>query len=247
VCHDDDSRPPGPADPVELAAHGPLELVAADGNRLTAYEAHPGPVSDRGIVILPDVRGLHEFYRDLARRFAEAGLHALAVDYFGRTADSDVRGDSFDHAPHVKQTTPQGVAADVAAGVGHLRSPAGGAVASVFTVGFCFGGGYSLRQAAEQPGLAGSIGFYGQPSRALELSDAIAAPLLVLLAGADQNISVDETQQLVDVARGHGLEADLVVYDGAPHSFFDRSYAEHAQACADAWVRIAAFVDRHSA
>jgi len=119
-------------------------------------------------------------------------------------------------------------------------------VTSVFTVGFCFGGGYSLRQAAEQPDLAGSVGFYGAASRALELSDRLSAPLLMLLGGADQHVSVDDANALADVAHERGLDAEVVVYDGAPHSFFDRSFGEHADACADAWIRISAFVAAHS-
>ena len=245
MCHGDDSRPPGPADPGQVAAHGELELVAADGNRLLAYDAHPAAQSTRGMVILPDVRGLHAFYRDLAVRFAEAGLHAVAIDYFGRTTDARDRSESFGYREHVDRTTPDGIAADVAAGVAHLRSAEGGAVTSVFTVGFCFGGSYSLRQAAEQTGLAGAIGFYGAAGRALEISEHLSAPLLMLLGGADQNVSVDDAHALADVADQHGLDAEVVVYDGAPHSFFDRTFADHADACADAWVRIGAFVAAH--
>ena len=246
MCHGDDSRPPGPADPGEVAAHGELELVAADGNRLLAYEAHPVGPSSRGVVILPDVRGLHAFYRDLAVRFAEAGLHAVAIDYFGRTTTERDRTESFGFREHVDRTTPEGVAADVAAGVAYLRTAPGGSAVSVFTVGFCFGGGYSLRQAAEQPDLAGCVGFYGSPGRALEISERLSAPLLMLLGGADQHISVEDAHRLADVAHQRDLAAEVVVYDGAPHSFFDRTFADHADACADAWVRISAFVDRQA-
>ena len=247
MCHGDDSRPPGPAHPGEVAAYGELQLVAADGNRLLAYEAHPAASTGRGIVILPDVRGLHTYYRDLAVRFAEAGMHAVAVDYFGRTAQTADRTEAFDHKTHVKQTTPEGVAADVAAGRDHLCSNRGGAVTSVFTVGFCFGGGYSLRQAADQRDLAGSIGFYGTATRALESPRPVSAPLLILLAGEDKHISVDDARKLAGLAQERGLDAKVVVYDGAPHSFFDRTFADYADACADAWLRIADVVGRHSA
>ena len=253
MCHGDDSRPPGPEHPGEVASRTELELTAADGNELMAYAAHPAApprgqpsgTARRGIVILPDVRGLHAFYRDLAVRFAEAGLDAVAVDYFGRTTTERDRTEAFDVMPHVQQTTPHGVAADVAAGVGYLRSAAGGAASAVFTVGFCFGGGYSWRQSADQPGLAGAIGFYGRPDRAMEAADRLAAPLLLLVAGADQHIAVDDVRAVADAAQGRGLEADLVVYSDAPHSFFDRTAADHQEACADAWRRILDFVERH--
>ncbi len=246
MCHDDDSRPPAPPVSGAVATSGPLELRAADGARVLAFEAHPAAGGERGMVILPDIRGLHAYYRDLAVRMAEAGFHAVAVDYFGRTAETDVRDDSFDHMVHVAQTTPSGVATDVAAGIEHLRSATGGSATSVFTTGFCFGGGYSWRQAADNPGLAGCIGFYGAASTVLEVADHVEAPLLLLLAGADQRIRPEHFDALVADLDRRGIDAERHVYDGAPHSFFDRSYAEWGSCCDDAWERILGFVERHA-
>ena len=134
-------------------------LEAADGNRFAAFAARPEEPSGKGVVILPDVRGLYRFYEELALRFAERGISAVAIDYFGRTAGVEKRGDDFDYMTHVDQTTPEGVKADVRAAVEHLRPP----VKAVFTVGFCFGGRYSWHSAADGHGLAGAVGFYGAP------------------------------------------------------------------------------------
>src|SRR6185437_854845 len=92
VCYDLDARPPLP--PVLGAAAGSQDLVltAGDGTQFAAYAARAATPSGAGIVILPDVRGLHQFYKDLAVRFAEAGVDAVAVDYFGRTAGMTGRG-----------------------------------------------------------------------------------------------------------------------------------------------------------
>jgi carboxymethylenebutenolidase len=246
VCHSDDSRPPAAEDAVPAASTADLKLQAADGNMLSAYAARAAKPTGAGIVILPDVRGLHEFYRQLAVRFAEVGIDAVAIDYFGRTADTDDRSDTFEFGPHVQQTTPEGVAADVAAGVTYLRSADGGAVSSVFTVGFCFGGGYSWRQSADTPGLSGAIGFYGRPTAAAEVADRMTAPLLMLVAGADAHIPVADVEAVAEQARAAGVQAELLTYDGAPHSFFDRTFTEHEEAAADAWRRVRAFVQQHA-
>jgi carboxymethylenebutenolidase len=242
MCHDDDSRPPAPPLNGGVADRTDLRLTAADGNRLLAHAARAGAPTGTGVVVLPDVRGLHEYYRELASRFAEAGVEAVAIDYFGRTADTDDRSEAFEYAPHVQRTTAEGVAADVAAAVEHLRSPEGGAVARVFTVGFCFGGARSWAQSADTPGLAGCIGFYGRPAWAAEALDRLSAPLLMLMAGADQNIPPADAEGLAERVRARGLRADVHVYDGAPHSFFDRSFTEHRTACADAWRRMLDFM-----
>ena len=101
------------------------------------------------------------------------GYHGVAIDYFGRSADTEDRSESFEYWPHVQETTADGVTADVLAGVQHLRSAAGGSVRSVFTVGFCFGGRHSLRQAAVVAGLAGAVAFYGSSLLVDEVVDDV--------------------------------------------------------------------------
>ncbi|MCF6472065.1 dienelactone hydrolase family protein [Nonomuraea sp. MG754425] len=239
MCHSTDSRPPAPPVQGEVASHEQIELTAADGNRLLAYRAEPAEPNGRGMVILPDVRGLHPYYRDLAVRFAEAGFRTIAIDYFGRTAGLGDRGDDFDFMTHVRQITTDGVRQDVLAATKELDGP-------VFTVGFCMGGAHSWRQAAEGNGLAGGIGFYGALRAVEEPSTGPGAPLLLLRAGAD-TVSTPEQFAAYEAALDRvGTEHESHVYEGAPHSFFDRSYAEWAAACQDAWRRILSFTERHA-
>jgi carboxymethylenebutenolidase len=215
-----------------------LVLAASDGNKFAARLARPEKPNGTGMVILPDIRGLHNFYKDMACRFAEAGIDALAIDYFGRTAGIGDRGDDFDWQTHIPQTTAAGVAMDVAAGLDHLRSLGD---ERLFTMGFCFGGGNSWRQSADQPGLTGAIGFYGNPAASIEVLDDMKAPVLMLVAGADHRPLTDFEEmerRLGEV----GLPHQMVVYEGAPHSFFDRGQEFWADACADAWKQMLSFI-----
>jgi carboxymethylenebutenolidase len=246
MCYSDDARPPLP--PVGGAAsdHGEFVLTASDGNKFMAYFARAAEPTGAGMVVLPDVRGLHDFYKELARRFAEAGIDAVAIDYFGRTAGMGDRSEGFDYKPHVEQTTPEGISADVAAAAAHLKTKDGGAVKSVFTVGFCFGGSNSWNQSAMGHGVAGCIGFYGRPERTLPFLHKLKAPLLLLIAGADftpKEAFVDFDTQLTEAKVPH----EMHIYEGAPHSFFDRGFAEWKDACDDAWRRMLAFVKKHTA
>jgi hypothetical protein len=86
MCHGPTARPPMP--PVSGGAGGGRRVVleASDGNRFAAFSATTEILDAPGVVILPDVRGLHPFYEELALRFGDAGVHALALDYYGRTA-----------------------------------------------------------------------------------------------------------------------------------------------------------------
>ena len=240
MCFADGSLAPAAPGAGQAGVQRALTLTAADGNVLMAHECRAAAPSTVGVVVLPDVRGLHGYYRDLTVRLAELGWEAVAIDYFGRTADTEDRSDGFEFMPHVQQATAEGVAADAAAGVAHLRSLG---VEKVFTVGFCFGGSYSWRQSADTPGLAGCVGFYGRSAFSLPVIDQMTAPLLLLVAGADGNIPVEDPKQLADQAP---VEADLVVFDGMPHSFFDRTAPEHAAECEKAWGHITRFVGAHS-
>jgi carboxymethylenebutenolidase len=249
VCFEPDALPPIPAISGAAVSHEDLVLEARDGNRFAAFLATPEEASETAVVILPDVRGLYRFYEELALRFAERGHAAVAIDYFGRTAGVAKRDADFSYTEHVAKTTPEGIQADVAAAVERLRSLG---ARSVFTVGFCFGGRNSWLAAAGGHGLAGAIGFYGRPGerngtpgptqRAAELE----APILALQAGADQNITAEHNAAFEQALSDAGVEHELVVYEGAPHSFFDRKQDEFAEASEDAWSRVLAFIEQHA-
>lgn len=247
MCHDDDSRAPAPPRVGVVGETGELVLTSADGTRFQAYAARPAESRGVGVVLLPDVRGLHPYYRDLAVRFAEAGLDTVAIDYFGRTAGPGERGDDFDWQPHRAQATPLGIATDTAAAVRHLTAAGGPAVSSVFTVGFCFGGSQSWRLAAGDLPLAGTVGFYGKPEMVADVLDEVHRPVLMLIAGADAATPQADFEAMDKRLTAAGREHEMYVYPGAPHSFFDRSFDQWRDVCADAWRRLLDFVDRHAA
>ena len=248
MCYSDDALPPLPPISGAAADHGDLRLRSADGTELMAYAARAATPNGRGMVILPDVRGLFRFYKELAIRFAEAGFEAVAIDYFARTAPSDDRSESFEYMPHVTQTKPELIAADTRAAIDYLGTADGGRPASTFSVGFCFGGAASWRQSANNPDLAGCIGFYGgKPmERVGPWIDQMRSPILMLLGGEDHATTPEEFDEFAGKVRARGVEVESHTYPGAPHSFFDRTYEEHKAACDDAWRRILDFTERHS-
>jgi carboxymethylenebutenolidase len=249
MCFDTDSEPPILRIAGAAVSHDELTLTAADGNMFGAFVATPDDPFTAGIVIQPDVRGLYHFYEELALRFAERGYAALAFDYFGRTAGVEKRDDEFEYMPHVEQTSDENVQADTRAAVEKLRELG---ATSIFTVGFCFGGRASWISAASGHGLAGAIGFYGSPTRERGGPSAVAragemeCPILALQAGDDKNITAEDNDAFDEALTAAGVEHEIVTYDGAPHSFFDRKQADFAEASDDAWRRTLEFVAAHS-
>ncbi len=250
MCYETTARPPLPPIVGGAATGDSLTVTASDGNEFAAFSAKAESAGGPGIVVLPDVRGLHPFFEDLALRFAEAGVHATAFDYFGRTAGAARRADDFDFWPEVMKTHFDTVALDVAATVEHLRSGDGGAATSVFTVGFCFGGRNSFNQAARGHGLAGVIGFYGSvtPRNDEDIDAPIdrvkdyECPVLGHFGGADQGIPATSIESFGKALDEAGISNDLKIYEGAPHSFFDRAFTEFKAECDDAWTRMLEFI-----
>jgi carboxymethylenebutenolidase len=247
MCHDHESRPPAPPRTGEVLERGVLTLTSADGTDFSAAYAAPAGTPRVGVVILPDIRGLHPYYVALAERFAETGAVAVAIDYFGRTAgvcdETGTRPQDFDWQTHIPQTTPEGIDADISAAIGYLRARTSPDL-PVVTVGFCFGGSHSWRQSGGGLDLAGCMGFYGKPSVVGDAAQRAHLPTVMLIAGADSATPVADQLALADTMRAAGADVDAVVYDGAPHSFFDRAFGDWTEACADAWEHVLVLTDR---
>jgi carboxymethylenebutenolidase len=260
MCFDHDALPPHVphdipglhlmANPdAEIASRQRITLTSADGTSFAAYLARPAHPTGAGIVILPDVRGLFAFYEELAARFASVGVEALTIDYFGRTSPIEGRGADFDFMAQVMQTKPEQISQDVQAGIDRLRQEAGPDLKAVFTVGFCFGGGNSLQQAANHHGLAGVIAFYGPPTASrfgnpapIDRISEFECPVLGLYGGADQGIPTAEVERFDQALTTAGLDHTIIIYPNAPHSFFDRTADQYQQESADAWKQMLAFI-----
>lgn len=254
MCYAYDALPPELPDDVRVSATHQRDvelttLTSRDGTELVAAFAEAADPAGPPVVILPDVRGLFRFYWELAQRFAQAGHHAIAIDYFGRTAGAEVRGEEFDFMPHIRQTSPEKIQADIAAAIAFVTERTG--QADCATLGFCFGGSQSfLATCNSDLGLSGAVGFYGGldgsrlgvfPSP-VDLTESMHGSILGLFGGSDPSIPPELVERF-DAGLGEaGIPHEVVVYEGAPHSFFDRSYADHADECDDAWRRVLGFL-----
>ena len=231
MCHETDARPPLPPIRGGAVDAREVELTSADGTRFAAHLSIAADPGGPGIVIMPDVRGLHPFYEDLANRLAEAGVHALALDLYARTAGPGRRGADFEFMPHVEQTEHPTIAADVRAAVEAMRTAEFGAAERVYTMGFCFGGRASFVQAGEghRPGRRHRLLWLRVRARAARAcrsrssgcprsSARCSACSAALTRGSPPTASPPSTSALT----GAGIDHELITYPGAPHSFFDR-------------------------
>src|SRR6185295_12975328 len=131
----------------------------------------------------------------------------------------------------------------------HARGRTGGATGGA-VVGFCYGGAHAFLAATNpELGIAGAVGFYGAlkgerlgiPAPKDRAADAVC-PVLALFGGADEGIPAADREVFAANLQRAGVDHEIVVYDGAPHSFFDRKQDEFADASADAWRRTLGFL-----
>lgn len=225
-----------------------IELTSADGSRFGAYLARADEPRGVRMVLLPDVGGMRSPFRDLARRFARTGADVLVIDYYGRTLGPAARGEEYDRKVG-EGFDREHMLADLTAAIAHLREIGDG---PVYAGGFCVGGANALYAGTADLGLAGVIGicpYVGQmgvsPALPDDFGSAIRVPVLGLFGGADTEVPESVHQALDKHLTAADVPHEIVVFPGQPHGFIEWDHfgrAGHAEAAADAWARITAFL-----
>ena len=212
------------------------EAVAlSDGTQ--AYRSAPPGADDRtpAVLIVHEWWGLNDHIRHFADRLAAEGYLVLAVDLYG----GEVATDTDAAMARMKAVDAGAAMGTLQAGVQALRGPAD---RKLGVVGWCFGGGWSLRTALATPDLDAAVMYYGKVETDAAALASLQAPLLGVFANHDQGIPV-ETVDAFEAALGEaGKEATILRYD-AQHAFANPSNAHYdEQKAGEAWERVRAFL-----
>jgi carboxymethylenebutenolidase len=227
------------------------------GERLRAYAAWPHATARLpGLVVVPDVRGLGEHYRDVARRFAGEGFFALAVDLYSREGAPELP-DMAAIFRWMRALSDTRVLADLAAAVAYLARRDEIEPSAIGITGFCMGGQYALMAACAVPGLAACVSWYGmlryaekdavKPASPLDLAPELRCPYLGLFGEEDAIIPLADVDELRAILAREEKPHEIVTYPGAGHAFFNDTRPDmyRAAAAADAWPRALGFLHRH--
>jgi carboxymethylenebutenolidase len=243
----------------------PLELqtedltFSRDGDEIRGYGAWPAsPRPLPGLVLIPDVRGLVEHYRAVARRFAAQGLFVYAIDLYSREGAPELP-DMESVFRWIRALPDRRVLADLGGAVGFVSARPEVRGAPVGITGFCLGGQYAIQAACTVPGLAACVSWYGmlryaenddlKPASPLQLAKGMGCPYLGLFGEDDSLIPLADVEDLRLVLAGAGKPFEIVTYQNAGHAFFNdtRSDTYRPEASADAWGRAVAFLRQHLA
>ncbi|MGD9892115.1 MAG: dienelactone hydrolase family protein [Dehalococcoidia bacterium] len=211
---------------------------ANDGRQVAGYLARPSTEGAPGVIVIQEWWGLVDHIKDVADRFARDGFVALAPDlYEGKQTEEP------DNARKLVMEMDRARAmSDLEAAARYLRSIG---CRRIGAVGYCMGGGLVWELATRQGTIDAAAPYYGRPISADRAGD-VSIPVEAFYAELDQGIPVAGVQEVVTALRNAGKDADLHVYEGAEHAFFNdsRPSSYHADASADAWRRTLAFFRR---
>jgi len=216
-----------------------MVTFSSAAGQATGHLARPG-TSKPGVIVLQEWWGLVPHIKDIAARFAAQGYVALAPDlYHGKSTLAA------EEAQHLMQGLDWGRAAkEIAGAVRYLREAEG--CTRVGVTGFCMGGALTIIAAA-QPGVDAYVAFYGFPPAGAADLDKMTAPGLILFGEKEEHFSIPDAKAFADRQRQRGRAAEVVVYPGAGHAFFnnERPEAFRSDAANDAWRRTLDHFGRH--
>jgi carboxymethylenebutenolidase len=240
-------------DPTGLDA-GETQIPTSNG-KLPAYYARPARKGTFPVILVnEEIFGVHEYIKDVCRRWAKLGYLAVATEYYARIGDLSKMTDIKQIVTDVISKAPDAqYMADLDATAAWALEN-GGSSTRVGVMGFCRGGRQTWLYAAHSPHLKAAVAFYGpllgtpspiQPRTALDVAAEIKCPLLGLYGGQDPSIPVESVRQAEAKAKAAHKTVDIVIYPDAPHGFHADYRPSYRQADAeDAWKRAIAWFHR---
>ena len=186
--------------------------------------------------------GLNDNVKAMARRLAGAGYLALAVDlYEGEVAED--RTDASRLARGSGERTEQ-ILDNLHQAIEHLRSAG---VERIGVIGWCFGGGWSLRTALAFPDkVDAAVIYYGRLTTDKAELEPLSSPVLGIFGALDDGIPVATVKEFQAALEALDKEATIHIYEDADHAFANPSGTRYNETAAeDAWAKTLAFFSLH--
>jgi len=206
-------------------------------------------------VCISEIWGVHEWVRDVTRRFAKAGYYAVAPELFKREGGVGQLPNVQDIVKIVFAVPRKQVLGDIAAAVDWAKKRPGARADRVGVTGWCWGGSVVYQVAATNPDIKAAVAWYGplvrpfpdtpNPVSGFDVAKDIKIPFLGLYGDQDQNPKPEDVKKLEEMVKQVNKSAEFVIYPGAGHGFFaDYRPSYNAAAATDAWKRCTGCFDK---
>ena len=234
---------------------GETQIPVQDGH-LPAYYARP----DTGtkfpvILVFEEIFGVHEYIKDVCRRFARLGCLAVATEYYARLGDLSKMTDAKQIIRDVILKTPDAQFMSDADATAVWAGTNKGDLSRLGVNGFCRGGRQTWLYAAHNPHLKAAVSWYGQlktptspiqPKTVLELMNQVKCPVLGLYGGQDPGNPLDAIHAAEAEAKADHKTVEIIIYPDAPHAFHADYRPSYRKAAAeDGWEHAVAWFRRY--
>ena len=237
---------------------GEVEIPMRDG-QIPAYRAMPATGKSFPVVlVVQEIFGVHEYIRDICRRFAKLGHLAIAPELFARQGNVSKMSDIQEILSTVVSKVPDAqVLSDLDATVAWADRSSKGDIAKLGITGFCWGGRIVWLYAAHNPQLKAGVAWYGrlvgranelQPKHPIDVAASLTVPVLGLYGGDDSGIPLDTVEQMRKALKAQASPSEIIVYPNTPHGFHaDYRPSYRKERAEDGWKRLREWFKKHNA
>jgi len=231
--------------------------VAIGSYNMPVYEARPASGGPAPIVVcISEIWGVHEWVRDMTRRFAKAGYYAVAPELFKREGGVGQIPNIQDILKIVLAVPRKQVLGDVTAAVDWAKKRPNVRADRAGVTGWCWGGSTVYQVAATNPDMKAGVVWYGPPARpypdqpnpvtGFDVAKDIKIPMLGLFGETDTGPSPADARKMLNLLKQNNPADEIVMYAGAGHGFMaDYRPSYNATAAADAWKRATGWFDKY--
>ena len=236
---------------------GTVDVAGADGTPIPVYEARPDKAGTFPVVVvISEVWGVHEWIKDVTRRFAKEGYYAIAPELFSREGGLAQVTDMDKIRSVVFNAPLKRIMGDLRASADYARKQPTAQGDHLGVTGFCWGGGVTLLFSAAYKDTKAAVPWYGAITRALkddpkpvaplDVAAEIPCPVLMLYSGIDQGIPVADVEKMEAALKAAGRTVEKVIYPDAPHGFLaDYRPTYRPEAAKDGWARCLAWFQKY--
>ena len=206
------------------------------------------------VLVVQEIFGVHEYIKDVCRRFARLGYLAVAPELYARQGDVSKLSDIDEIRKITAKVSDAQVMEDLDATVAWVKSTGDGSADKLGITGFCWGGRivwlYAARSRNSKPGWRG-MGVTGQvterqPTHPLDLAASLKAPVLGLYGGNDPGIPLETVEQMQEALKAAESASRIIVYPNTPHGFHaDYRPSYRQQQAEDGWNRLQKWFKQH--
>jgi carboxymethylenebutenolidase len=231
--------PPGSENTVTTT---PITWARPQGELQGAWAEAQNPRG--GVLVIHENKGLNDYIRSVAGRFAGIGYSALAIDLLSAQGGTATFADPAQATAALSKIPPEEFVANLKSGIGELqrRVPE----MKLAAVGFCMGGGLVWRLLASgAPDLSAAVPFYGPTPDNPDFSGSKNVAVLGIYGARDARVNATEPVAKAALEKA-GLVHELVTEPDADHAFFnDTGERYNYTAAADAWKRVQDWFSRY--